>query len=74
MASAVAGRETSLARTRAHLALSRRYAPGLAERRALLFVGDQFAIISALILSGDASVRGAHLLDAFAVLGLAIVW
>ena len=74
MASAVAGRETSLARTRAHLALSRRYAPGLAERRALLFVGDQFAIISALILSGDASVRGADLLDALAVLGLAIVW
>ena len=75
MASGVAGRESSLATTRVYAALTRRYAPGLGERRLLLFLGDQLALLLALVLSGaTAAFNGAELLDAVAVLGLAIVW
>lgn len=75
MASAVAGRESSLATTRVDAAPTRRYAPGLGERRLLLWLGDQLALLLVLVLSGTtAGVRGIGLRDALAVLGLAIVW
>ncbi|MEA2661179.1 MAG: hypothetical protein QOH08_751, partial [Chloroflexota bacterium] len=74
MASAVAGRESSLATARA-TALTRRYAPGLGERRLILFVADQLALLVALGVSGaTAAVRGIDLPEAIAIVGLAIVW
>jgi exopolysaccharide biosynthesis polyprenyl glycosylphosphotransferase len=77
MASGVVGRETSHAPTRDRAAASRRYAPGVAERRLLLFLGDQLALLLALVLSGTAAVAAARfgdLLDAIVAFFLAIAW
>ncbi|MGH3116801.1 MAG: sugar transferase [Gaiellales bacterium] len=70
----MARREASRGATRAQPALIRRYAPSLGERRLVLFLADQLALLFAFVLSGQSAVRGAELLDVATVLGLAIVW
>lgn len=78
MASGVVGRETSLSPTRERVIAVGRYGPpGVAERRLLLFLGDQLSLLMALVLSGTAAAAVVHmgdLLSAVVVFGLAIVW
>lgn len=75
MASGVVGRESSLSPSRARSVRIARYAPTLVERRLVLFLADQFALLLAIALSGaGAALRGGELTSALAVLALALVW
>ena len=75
MASGVVRRETSLAPTRLGTALTRRFRPDFSQRRLILFLTDQLAVLLALVASGTvAAIRVGELLDVLIVIGVALVW
>jgi exopolysaccharide biosynthesis polyprenyl glycosylphosphotransferase len=75
MASGVAGRESSLGRTRSRLALKARYAPTLGERRVLLFLADQIALLLGILLSQElAGIRAGNLESALAMMAFVVIW
>jgi exopolysaccharide biosynthesis polyprenyl glycosylphosphotransferase len=73
MSSGIAGRGSSITSTRAQSVLTRRYVPGLNERRLLLFVVDQIAVFAAFFASGEFHALRvddlAHAILAVAVVG-----
>jgi exopolysaccharide biosynthesis polyprenyl glycosylphosphotransferase len=72
MASGLVGRETALNAVRRPFA--RRFSPGLAERRLVLFLTDQLALLIALVGSGEFSARAGQPAPSVVAIAIAGTW